>query len=112
MNFADYFEGQIEVQQRAIRSYRVWVTILIVVGLGIIVYSFISSVKEMSSDLIKTGGGIFTAALAALPYKEITPRRERIVAFSLLKTEFRKDEELPPEILELAMETIRENLKR
>ena len=116
MNFAPYFDEQIKVQQRAIRSYRLWIVPLLVVGIGLIAYSLRTSGSEIASDIIKLGGGIFTTALATLPYKEITPRRERIVFFTMLRKHLENIEELPADerqlFLQMAIDAIKENLKR
>jgi hypothetical protein len=115
MNFAGYFDEQIRVQQRAIRSYRLCIVPLVAVGMGLIVYSLVLE-KDTASDIIKLGGGIFATALAALPYKEITPRRERIVVFTMLKQHLENMEDLPIEERQLfeqmAIDAIKENLKR
>jgi hypothetical protein len=117
MNFAPYFEDQIRIQERAIRSYKYSIAVLALIGMGIILASiFLDTAKGLAPDLIKLGGGVFTAALATLPYREIPPRRERITSYTHLKNYFEHVDELPPEerqvLTQMAMDAMKENLKR
>jgi len=117
MNFASYFEDQIKIQQHAIRSYKWSIAILALIGIGIIIVSLIiDTAKGFAPDLIKIGGGAFTAALATLPYKEIAPRRERISCYTHLHESFEDAEKLPAEelkqLVQVALEAMKENMKR
>jgi hypothetical protein len=117
MNYVVYFEEQIQNQQKTIRSFKLTTFILILIGVGIIMVSMIiQNEKGVGSDLIKFGSGVFMAALGVLPYKEIAPRRERIISYAHLRTSFEDYEKLTHEerqlLLQMATDAIRENLKR
>ena len=117
MDYVNYFEDQIKVQQQAIRSFKLSIVILVLVGLIVILLSIvIDTAKGFAPDLIKIGGGAFTAALATLPYKEISPRRERITLYKFIKESLTIVETLPLEerqrIMQMAIDAMRENMKR
>ncbi|MEK6325548.1 MAG: hypothetical protein AABN33_28230 [Acidobacteriota bacterium] len=117
LNFASYFEDQIKIQQQAIRSFKWSIAALILLGVGIITVSLIiDTAKGLAPDLIKLGGGIFMAALATLPYKEIAPRRERIICYTHLKDGFERRETLShgdqERLTQMAIDVVKENMKR
>ena len=117
IDFASYFEEQIKIQQQAIRSFKWSIAALTLLGVGIITVSLIiDATKNSAPDLIKLGGGIFMAALATLPYKEIAPRKERIICYTHLKDGFERRETLSPgeqeKLTQVAIDVVKENMKR
>jgi hypothetical protein len=86
MDFTDYYENLIEIQQKAIRSWWIWVICVVIGGAAIVISSLVFA-SGATSDLIKLGGA-FIGVCAAYPYKEIPPRRERIATYTQLKSYF------------------------
>jgi len=98
MNFVPYFDEQINIQQRAIFSFKVWLIVQVCAGVLVILCSIILGrwFSALSSDLIKLGGG-FVATLAVFPGKEIFPRKETIAKCDCFKRNFQQYEHLSPE---------------
>jgi hypothetical protein len=88
---------QIKIQEDSIRGYRRWIAALfvaatIVMGLGL------REEREKSGvELIKFGAAIAAIALAAVPYKEIPPRRSQILTLKLLRQNLTGIESMPAE---------------
>ena len=85
-----YYEDLIKSQRKEIRLWWVWVICVALVGAAIAVYGVVSR-SGATPDLVKSLGGAFFAACAAFPYKNIPPRRERIVSYVRLKQFFEKE---------------------
>jgi hypothetical protein len=115
VDYAPYFEEQIKIQRDAIISFKRWmagfVLLGIVIVLGVVVFN--QRLSGVASPVIGIGG-LFISSLAAFPYREITPRRSRIVSYDLLRRNFEKLNQLPLEdqqkLKELAIETIKKSL--
>ena len=115
LDYAPYFEEQIKIQQEAIISFKRWMVGFVLLGLLIVlgVLLFNQKLSTLASPVIGIGG-VFVTSLAAFPYKEITPRRSRIASYDLLKRNFEKFNELPPDdqqkLKDLAIETVKKSL--
>lgn len=109
MNFAAYYENLIQIQQKAIRSWWIWVICVILGGAAIVVSSWVWS-SEATSLFTKLGG-VFIGVCAAYPYKEIPPRRERIASYSQLKQFFETAEITDEEKRQLFMSLTAEAFK-
>jgi ABC-type transport system involved in multi-copper enzyme maturation permease subunit len=115
VDYAPYFEEQIKIQQEAIISFKRWMVGFVLLGLLIVlgVLLFNQKLSTLASPVIGIGG-VFVTSLAAFPYKEITPRRSRIASYDLLKRNFEKFNELPPDdqqkLKDLAIETVKKSL--
>jgi hypothetical protein len=115
VDYAPYFEEQIKIQREAITSFKRWMVALVLLGilivLGVVIFN--QRLSEVASPVIGIGG-VFISSLAAFPYREITPRRSRIVSYDLLRRNFEKLDELALEdqqkLKELAIETIKKSL--
>jgi hypothetical protein len=93
-----FCKQQIRIQEDAIRSYKLFVALLLSVALAIILYGLVGGIRgDSSSDIIKVGAGIVTVAFAGLPYKEITPRRQRIGSIELVLWNLNRFDSLSPE---------------
>jgi hypothetical protein len=116
MDYVPYFEEQIKIQQDAIISFKRWMTGFVVLGVGVIAGAIIFNTKlpGIASQIVAMGG-VFIGALAAFPYREITPRRSKIVSYDLLKRNFQNFSNLPDDdqqkLKELALETVKNNIK-
>jgi hypothetical protein len=116
MNFISFFEEQIKIQEQAIRSFKWWIAGLVLSGIGIIlIASLLDITQNIKSDLIKIAG-FFVAALAAFPYKEIAPRRERIAFYKCLKHNFEETRDSSSNdrqmLMQLAIDAMKETMKR
>ncbi len=115
VDYAPYFEEQIKIQREAIASFKRWMVGLVLLGilivLGVVIFN--QRLSDIASPVIGIGG-VFISSLAAFPYREITPRRSRIVSYDLLRRNFEKLNELALEdqqkLKELAIETIKKSL--
>ncbi len=115
IDYVPYFEGLIFIQERAIISFKRWAVGFVLIGVSIIGVALvpISLFQGVASQI--TGiGGVFIGALAAFPFREIAPRRSRIVTFALLKQGFEKFPSLSDEdrkrLRDLADETIKRQI--
>src|SRR5262245_3754878 len=115
IDYVPYFEGLISIQEKAIVSFRRWTLGFVLIGATIIGLAVVpnSPFRGVVSQI--TGiGGLFIGALAAFPFREIAPRRSRIVTFALLKQGFEKFSSLPAEdrkrLRDLADETIKRQI--
>ena len=72
-----------------------------------------AKIQGLASQIVGMGG-VFIGALAAFPYKEIAPRRSRIITYALLKQGFEKFPNLSDEdrkrLRDLADETIKRQI--
>jgi hypothetical protein len=115
IDYVPYFEGLIFIQESAIVSFKRWAVVFVLIGGAIIGLALVpnSPVQGVVSQV--TGiGGVFISALSAFPYREIAPRRSRIVTYVLLKQGFEKFPSLSDEdrkrLRDLADETIRKQI--
>lgn len=92
-----FCNDQIEILEDSIRAYQRWIAVLFVAAGVIIAFGLRDGKDKSGSELIKLGAGIAAAALVALPYKEIPPRRRQIVSIKLLRQNLAGLESLPPE---------------
>jgi hypothetical protein len=115
IDYVPYFHDLITIQERAIVSFKRWAVGFVFIGLTIIVLAVILNTKIQGLAPQVVGmGGVFIGALAAFPYKEIAPRRSRIITFGLLKQGFERFPNLSDEdrkrLRDLADETIKRQI--
>jgi len=115
IDYVPYFGELITIQENAIVSFKRWAGGFVLIGLVIVVLAVMinTRIQGVASQVIGIGG-IFMGALAAFPYREIAPRRSRIITYSLLKQGFEKFPNLSEEdrkrLRDLADETIRKQI--
>ena len=91
IDYVPYFEDLIIIQEKAIVSFKRWAGGFVLIGLSIIALALILNTRIPGVAPQITGiGGVFIGALSAFPYREIAPRRSRIVTYVLLKQGFEK----------------------
>ena len=94
IDYVPYFEDLIIIQEEAIVSFKRWAGGFVLIGLSIIALALIlnTRIPGLAPGIPQiTGiGGVFIGALSAFPYREIVPRRSRIVTYVLLKQGFEK----------------------
>jgi len=116
MNLSPLLEEQVRIQAEAISLWKRWMVGLVLAGLAIVVSAQVFTVGgPASADIIKIGGA-FVSILAAFPYREIVPRKERLATYSFLLERFRSFDSLTDEdrvtLLSLANDALKETLKR
>jgi hypothetical protein len=115
-DFIPYFEAQVQIQEAAVRSYGRTIMFLLSAAVILIAYALLGPPHSLGGEIIKLGAGIFAASMAALPYKEITPRRERITFYQHLIRSLSQLDSRPPEertmILEMAVAATKVNMAR
>jgi hypothetical protein len=115
IDYVPYFGELISIQEKAIVSFKKWAGGFILIGLMIIALALIMNVwiQGAVSQIVGVGG-VFMSALSAFPYREIAPRRSRIITYYLLKHGFEKFPSLSEEdrrrLRDLADETIRKQI--
>jgi hypothetical protein len=115
IDYVPYFEELITIQEKAIMSFKRSAGVFVLVGLVIIALAVLlsSRIQGLASQMVGMGG-VFIGALAAFPYKEIAPRRSRIITYALLKQGFEKFPSLSDEdrkrLRDLADETIKRQI--
>jgi hypothetical protein len=115
IDYVPYFETLIVIQEKAITSFKRWAAGFVFTGLCIIVLALLPTTRMqgVASQIIGIGG-LFIGALATFPYREIAPRRSRIVTYVLLKRSFERFLELSDEdrkrLRDLADETIKRQI--
>jgi len=116
IDYAPYFQELITIQERAIMSFKRWAVGFVFIGVMIIALAVILTelkIQGVASQIVGMGG-IFIGALSAFPYKEIAPRRSRIITYALLKQSFEKFPNLSDEdrkrLRDLADETIKRQI--
>jgi len=111
MDYSFFLDGQIQVQQRNIRS--VWMRVVSLLGLGIIITAicYIVKAEALSTvpDAIKLGPNLITAAVSAFSAKDISVSRERLTTYECLKANLAQDQ--TPEEKEQLLKTINDILK-
>ena len=115
IDYVLYFEGLIIIQEKAIVSFKRWAGGFVLVGISIIALALILNPKLQGLASPITGiGGVFIGTLAAFPFREIAPRRSRIITYVLLKQSFERFPSLPDEdrkrLRDLADETIKRQI--
>jgi len=116
LDYVPYFREQIEIQQGAILSFKRWMFGLFVLGIVIVAAAigFKTYLQAISSQIIGIGG-VFVSALAALPYREIAPRRARISSYDLLRRGFEAFDQIPDDdkqrLKEMAIEVVKSSIK-
>ncbi len=78
VELAPYFEDQVRIQLDAIASFKKWMAFLVATGFLVALIALLfKNALQLASQILGIGG-LFIGALATFPYREITPRRERI----------------------------------
>lgn len=111
----NFYNEQIRVQEQSIRSYKI--TMLILIFVGIIIFIAPLFIKEGKNipDILKLGASLFTSALALLPFREITSRREKIISLKFIKDTIENSKNSPSEITkstEITFEFVNNILKK
>ena len=115
IDYVPYFEELIIIQEKAITSFKRWAGGFVLIGILVIAIALGLNVRiqGVASQIVGIGG-VFIGALAAFPYKEIAPRRSRILTFVLLKQGFEKFPSISDEdrkrLRDLADETIKRQI--
>lgn len=115
IDYVPYFERLIFIQEKAISSFKRWAVGILLIGLLIIVGVLIwrTEIQPVVAQIAGVGGA-FIGTLAAFPYKEIAPRRSRILTYALLKQSFERFSSLSDEdrkrLRDLADETIKRQI--
>jgi hypothetical protein len=110
MDIVGYYEDLIKNQRREIRGWWLWVILVALGGASMTIYGLVSP-SGPTPDLYKTLAGAFLTAFASFPYKNIPPRRERIVTYCLLMQFFKSREISQEEEHQLFMDLAKESGK-
>ena len=114
-HLADHYRDLIANQRREIRGWWIWVVLVGVAGGAILLTGFISR-SGAAADWYKVCAGAFLAACGTFPYKNIPPRRERILTYQRLRANLenaRMSEEDEQKVFrEITLEALRETVKR
>jgi|SRR5262245_7207931 len=115
VDYVPYFEELIIIQEKAITSFKRWGYGFVLIGLVNIVLALILNTRMQGvASQIFGLGGLFFGVVAAFPYREIVPRRSRIITYALLKQGFEKFPNLSDEdrkrLRDLADETIKRQI--
>ena len=115
IDYVPYFGELINIQETAISSFKKWAAGFVLVGLMILVFALLlyTRIPGVASQIVGIGG-VFMGVLAAFPYREIAPRKSRIVTYALLKQSFERFQNLSEEdrrrLRDLADETIKKQI--
>jgi hypothetical protein len=115
IDYVSYFQNLISIQEKAIVSFKRWAGGFVLIGLAVISFAIALNawLQGVASQIIAIGG-LFVGGMAAFPYREIAPRRSRIVTFILLKNGFEEFPRLSDEdrkrLRDLADETIKRQI--
>jgi hypothetical protein len=115
IDYVPYFGELIYIQEEAISSFKRWAGGFVFIGVAILVFALVmyNRFPGVVSQIVGVGG-LFMGALAAFPYREIAPRKCRIVTYTLLKHGFERFQDLSDEdrkrLRDLADETIRKQI--
>ena|ERR1041384_7290704 len=117
IDYVPYFGELISIQENAIASFKRWAGGFVFIGLVILVSALLMYTRVPGgggASQVVGIGGVIMSALAAFPYREIAPRKSRIVTYSLLKQGFEKFPDLSEEdrkrLRDLADETIKKQI--
>jgi type II secretory pathway component PulL len=84
INYRRFLEEQIQIQREAISRWQRWFLVLVIGGLAILILGlFVGKAGLAGAETMKLAGA-FVGVIAVFPYREIIPRRERIVTYTLL----------------------------
>ena len=116
INYRRFLEDQIRIQREAIARWRRWFVSLILAGAAILVAGLLISETGVAGAETLKLAGTFVGVVAVFPYREIIPREERIVTYSLLLSGVRTYNTLTIDeqrrLFVLLDEAIKETLKR
>jgi hypothetical protein len=84
IDYKRFLEEQITIQRRAIARWKLWA--LLLVGGGILIFAagqIVGALGVAGTEMMKLAGA-FVGTVAVFPYREITPREERIATYNVL----------------------------
>ena len=114
IDYVPFFGELITIQENAISSFKKWAGGFVFVGFMIIVFALLMHQRIPGVASLTGIGGVFMGVLAAFPYREIAPRKSRIVTYALLKNGFERFQDLSDEdrkrLRDLADETIKRQI--
>lgn len=110
-----YYEDLIISQRKEIRLWWMWVVCVALGGAGLAIYALLFPSGALP-DLLKGIGGAFISTCATFPYKNIPPRRERIISYDRLRRYFESkkisEEEERQIFLNLGVEALKVTVQR
>jgi hypothetical protein len=115
IDYVPYFGDLITIQEDAIASFKKWAGGFVLVSLMVVVFALMmyQRIPGVASQIVGIGG-VFMGVLSAFPYREIAPRKSRIVTLTLLKRGFETFQDLSEEdrkrLRDLADETIKRQI--
>ncbi len=116
IDFISYFIEQIEIQNKAIKSFKLWMIGLILAGVAINILTFFIEFNEILMPNITRFGGGFIAAISTFPFREVLVRNERINTYMHLKNAFEKIDDKTSQdyksLVQLAIDVMKESIKR
>ena len=109
-------EEEKRIQQEAIILSKRWIFCLVGGGITILLLAQIFPIAgPAATDIVKVGG-LFLGTLAALPFREIMYRKERLAVYVFLYNQFKdfdsRSQKEQATLLALATDALREALKR
>lgn len=112
--YASLFDDYVKKQRLAILAFGILAVILFLIGIALILISFIlGNLKEnLLTELIKLGTGFISAGASYIPVKEIVDRRVSLVPYSFMKKRFDNSEKLSPAEQQLNIEIAKEFLRK
>ena len=97
-NYASILEEQYEEQKGTIKSYKLSILLLGLVGIGLILFAITKlNAQSQAQGLITIGGGIFMLVCARLPYAELAPMRKKKALYKGALVLCKDYDNLPPE---------------
>lgn len=118
MDLCPLLEDQVRIQADAIALWKKWMCSLVLAGVAILVagqFRWFPGAGPSGGEIVKVGG-IFVGLLAAFPYRETVPRKERLATYQFLLVQLRSFDTLcaadQNALLLLANDALKETIKR
>ena len=111
MDYHKFFEDQIDVHRRNIKLYMCWLACLLILGISISFYLFISSKNGELKEIIKLGPTLFSTSISFFPIKLILSSRCRIASYRVFQ-DYLKDGRAPDsDVIDCIKEAIKQTVK-
>jgi hypothetical protein len=111
MNYHKFFEDQIDTQRRNIQIYVCWLACILIIGIVISFYLYLSSKNDKLIEIIKLGPTLISTSITIFPIKLILSSRCRIASYRVFQDSLKEGSIPDNDVIDCIKEAIKQTVK-